>query len=209
MNMNICGNDMAWCRPIESPVVRYSRAGCGVPKPERAPAVIVTFVGTPGMGKTAIAKAVLELLPRSEYRVIHHHSDILIEHGGHRPAKFWPRAADLSIAEGPDQRTVVVLADKNLVPSPDGTSTYCCSVLGIRASAQRPAWDGLDCEIADGPVWLGLHSRMALRRNADQYIIFAERCLLRKSFSASLLQATGHALQPCCGRQELLFSQLF
>lgn len=95
-------------------------AGSGLPKVERAPAIIVTFIGTPGMGKTTIAKALVEALPRAGYRVVHHHSDVLRGQRGDQIKVYWPRTAELSIVDDADSRPVVVIADKNLVPSPEG-----------------------------------------------------------------------------------------
>jgi molybdopterin-guanine dinucleotide biosynthesis protein len=72
------------------------------------------------MGKTTLATAVCEVLTQKGCNVIHHHSDMMRGTGDDKSGKYWPKAADLSIVDDPGAPPTVVLADKNLIPSPAG-----------------------------------------------------------------------------------------
>jgi MoxR-like ATPase len=87
-----------------------------VAPPPRDPAVIVTFAGIPGLGKTELCKRLHERLA-ARHVVVHHHSDAL----GVPARKYWEQVVSLSVTHRGDGKATVVLADKNLVDNPRGT----------------------------------------------------------------------------------------
>jgi hypothetical protein len=91
-------------------------AGTGVAPPPPDPAVVVTFAGTPGLGKTELCTQLHKRLA-ARHVVVHHHSDALQISA----RKYWSQAASLSVTHRGDGKATVVLADKNLVDNPRGT----------------------------------------------------------------------------------------
>lgn len=86
--------------------------------PSADPAVIVTFAGTPGLGKTALCTE-LEQRLAAQHVVVHLHSDVL---GPTGRKGYWDKAAAISVTRRGDGKATIVLADKNLVDNPRGTS---------------------------------------------------------------------------------------
>eukprot|EP00892_Ulva_mutabilis_P003737 jgi/Ulvmu1/1735/UM117_0012.1 len=81
------------------------------------PCLVVTFVSTPGLGKTAICEALRQRLDPARYHVVHHHSDALPLP---QRKRFWPFVNSIALTRRGDGRATVVLADKNLLDSPAG-----------------------------------------------------------------------------------------
>lgn len=108
--------------------------------PANDPCLVVVFVSTPGLGKTSICEALQNILDPARYHVVHHHSDA---QSMPKRKRFWPRINSLALTQRGDGRATIVLADKNLLDSPQGGIPWhaCLAVassLRCRCSALQP-----------------------------------------------------------------------
>lgn len=95
-------------------------------------AIIVVFITIPGVGKTVICQKLLETVDRNVFEVLHCHGDAMaagaaVEGGAARAThktggNYWAAVAHAAATRRSDRRVTLVLADKNLVDSPLGTS---------------------------------------------------------------------------------------
>ena len=108
-------------------------AGSGVAPPPPDPAVIVTFAGIPGLGKTELC-ARLQARLADRHTVVHHHSDALEPKAR---KGFWDNAAKLSVTRRGAGSSTVVLADKNLVDNPSGAAhaVFACTAVSSKHSS--------------------------------------------------------------------------
>eukprot|EP00892_Ulva_mutabilis_P010846 jgi/Ulvmu1/8133/UM040_0029.1 len=105
-------------------------AGNGAPERVRDPAVVVVFIGIPGIGKGMLCAELLRALPEDRFKVVHQESDAMKAAGGRgRGPPFWPAVAQAAVSHRGDGRATVVLADKNAVDSPAGNFEAIAEVL--------------------------------------------------------------------------------
>jgi hypothetical protein len=107
---------------VKSTTTHPSPAGCGVPRPMRDKALVVTFVGIPGLGKSAVCDRLVEYLSGDQVAVQHFMSDKVAKAA--RRA-YWGDVAKRSVSE--TGKANVVLADKNLLEAPPGACAESCA----------------------------------------------------------------------------------